>query len=256
MGFGVGAIVGSSVVSGLLGRSAAKKAVGAQLGAARVSTDEIRRQFDLVWETLAPYRELGQEGIGELRALLGLSPLETTTTTTTATPEGGGGALSRVISKVSPQFGMAGTTETTTTRSTAATDTAMERLRSRPGFQFRLAEGTKAVEAGQAARSGVLSGRAQKELLRFGQEFGSREFDKEVARLTNVINIGRGAATTSAAAAQTTGSQVAQISLGAGAAQATGFEQSAQAINNAIQGGVGNLLYYDTLRNLAPQAAA
>lgn len=42
-------------------------------------------------------------------------------------------------------------------------------LENTPGYQFQMGEGTKALERGAAARSGVLSGSESKALTRYGQ---------------------------------------------------------------------------------------
>ena len=45
-----------------------------------------------------------------------------------------------------------------------------------PDYQFRLQEGQRALEASQAARGGLLSGRAMLEAQRFGQGEASSEY--------------------------------------------------------------------------------
>lgn len=45
-----------------------------------------------------------------------------------------------------------------------------------PGYQFRLGEGQRGVEASAAARGGALSGRTLKELDQYNQGFASNEF--------------------------------------------------------------------------------
>lgn len=51
-----------------------------------------------------------------------------------------------------------------------------------PGYQFRLAEGQRALDASAAARGGALSGRALKEGMRYSQDFASNEYDKFMDR--------------------------------------------------------------------------
>jgi len=51
-----------------------------------------------------------------------------------------------------------------------------------PGYQFRLGEGTKALERGAAARGGLLSGAQGKALTRFGQELGTQEYQNFLNR--------------------------------------------------------------------------
>jgi hypothetical protein len=54
-----------------------------------------------------------------------------------------------------------------------------------PGYQFRLAEGQKALERSAAARGGVLSGRQLKDLTRFGQDTASAEYGAAYTRFLN-----------------------------------------------------------------------
>lgn len=51
-----------------------------------------------------------------------------------------------------------------------------------PGYQFRLAEGQKAIERSAAARGGVLSGAAVKAGMRHGQDFATKDYDNFLRR--------------------------------------------------------------------------
>jgi len=51
-----------------------------------------------------------------------------------------------------------------------------------PGYQFRLAEGQKAIERGAAARGGALSGAAMKAGMRYGQDFATKDYDNFLRR--------------------------------------------------------------------------
>lgn len=66
------AIIGGSVVSGLMGSRASSKAAGAQTAASQMGVDEQRRQFDLTREDFAPYREGGEEALYNLLDYLGI----------------------------------------------------------------------------------------------------------------------------------------------------------------------------------------
>lgn len=54
-----------------------------------------------------------------------------------------------------------------------------------PGYQFRMDEGAKGVEHSAAARGGLLSGAAAKEMQRYSQGFASNEFGNAYNRYTN-----------------------------------------------------------------------
>ncbi len=53
-----------------------------------------------------------------------------------------------------------------------------------PGYQFRMDEGNKAVEAGAAARNGLLSGAAMKAMQKYSQGFASNEYGNAYNRYT------------------------------------------------------------------------
>jgi len=57
-----------------------------------------------------------------------------------------------------------------------------------PGYAFRVAEGQKALDRQAAARGGLISGRALKEMQRYGQEMGSQEFSNAYNRALTGYN--------------------------------------------------------------------
>lgn len=68
----IAAAVGGSLVGGLLGAKGAKDAAGIQADAARESTAEQRRQYDISRADLAPWRSAGATSVNRLDA--GLRP--------------------------------------------------------------------------------------------------------------------------------------------------------------------------------------
>lgn len=54
-----------------------------------------------------------------------------------------------------------------------------------PGYQFRLAEGEKAIRRGASADGGAGGGKTLKALLRYGQNFASNEFNNAYNRFNN-----------------------------------------------------------------------
>ena len=71
MSFGA-AIVGGSIVSGLLSNDAANTAADASTAATQASIDETSRQFDLTRQDMAPWRVTGANALNALNARLGL----------------------------------------------------------------------------------------------------------------------------------------------------------------------------------------
>ncbi len=125
-----------------------------------------------------------------------------------------------------------------------------------PGYQFRLAEGEKALQRAQTAGGRRLSGRAVKEGQRYAQDYASGEYGNYLDRLYRLAGFGSSAVGTSAAAGTQTAANV-------GAAYGRGYGTQANALlaggqaaanrwgalNQAVQGGLSNYFLYDYLRN-------
>lgn len=65
-----------------------------------------------------------------------------------------------------------------------------QKLQQDPGYQFRFQEGTEAVEKSAAARGGLYSGRAMKELERFGQDLASQQYQQTLANYGSMVGMG------------------------------------------------------------------
>jgi hypothetical protein len=100
-------------------------------------------------------------------------------------------------------------------------------LENEPGYQFRLAEGAKALERSAAARGTLLGGRGLKEMERFSQGYASDEFGKAFQRfrenqsdrygqLYNLANVGLRATETGIGAGETYGGRAAGNIMRAG----------------------------------------
>lgn len=59
-----------------------------------------------------------------------------------------------------------------------------------PGYDFRFKQGRDALESSAAARGGLLSGATGQDLVEYGQEFASGEYDRALARLLGITDIG------------------------------------------------------------------
>lgn len=118
-----------------------------------------------------------------------------------------------------------------------------------PGYAFRLAEGTKALERGAAARGGLLSGRTLMGAQRFGQELASQEYMNAFNRaqaqlgtrlgtLGSLYGAGQAAAQQVAGQAGEYGSNVGNLLTAGGAARASGYAGVANALNQALGTGL------------------
>jgi hypothetical protein len=66
-----------------------------------------------------------------------------------------------------------------------------EHFETDPGYQFRRSEGEKAIERSAAARGGLLSGRAAKEMARFNQNLASEEYARAYGREADMASRGQ-----------------------------------------------------------------
>lgn len=133
-----------------------------------------------------------------------------------------------------------------------------------PGYDFRMEQGRQAVEAGAASRHGLMSGAAQEALARYGQDYGSNEYNNYLGRLGPLAASGQNAAGMQGAASQAFGSQIGQNMMAGGQAAAQGVANAGNAaasgtigMTNALTGGIGNLVgawqYNNMLNAFAPQ---
>lgn len=119
-------------------------------------------------------------------------------------------------------------------------------LTNEPGYAFRLAEGNKAIENAARARGMFMSPATVKELMRYGQDFASGEFqnafNRDMANKTTKFNMLSGAAGTGQTAANALANAGANsantigqlVTQGANARGAAGIAGA-----NAISGGIG-----------------
>lgn len=107
-----------------------------------------------------------------------------------------------------------------------------------PGYEFRLGEGQRALEASAAARGGLYSGAAMRDALKLGQDYGSNEYGNYFARLGARADTGMNAASMSGQASQQAAAGVSNALGNIGNARAAGAIGGA----NAITGGIQNML--------------
>lgn len=171
-----------SFIGDIFGGGAAKKAAKAQVQAAQMGIDEMRRQFDLNRTDLAPWREAGGAAIGQGYAML--------------------------------QPGYDHTTS--------------------PGYQFRLDEGTRAVENSAASKGMLMSGGTLKDLTRFAQGVAADDYNDQFNRMMAVAGGGQQAATAGAQMGQQTAGGIADLYTQQGNARASGYVGQANALGNTI----------------------
>ena len=232
------AILGAAVLGGgasLLGSSnaanaqqeAAAQSAAAQREAADKSIAAQREMFDIGRADLAPYREGGTTAQNQLMQLLGI----------------GGDQNAQGYGRYAKDFGMSDFT----------TD---------PGYQFRLEQGMKALNASAAAKGMGMSGANIKGATEYGQNLGSQEYQNafnryqtnrtaQLAPLQSLYAGGQAAAAGSAAQAGALGTNLGntytnlgqglgQAAVASGNAQASGYLNQANAVTNALNQGMSS----------------
>lgn len=134
-----------------------------------------------------------------------------------------------------------------------------------PGYDFRMREGQKAIENSAAARGGLLSGRTGKNLLAYGQDFASGEFNNAWNRARTeradrfnreaaIAGVGQAATGSTAAAGDaatgritgaigTNANMLANAAIRGGQAQSDMYSNLAAGANQGLE----NLLFYRML---------
>lgn len=269
-----GISAGGSIIGGLLGGSGSKEAAKTQEQAGQSAIAEQQREFDIGQKSLAPYQAVGQQALYTLSDYLGLPSTGTAWQPGMPTPKGamslnewaqkqgysmpsGRDWFQSELSQLTPgyQSYLASIPQQTTFDPNTGSllkpfsfDISQD-----PGYQFRLQQGEQAITNRASATGGVsgggdLSGATLKELLRYGQDYASGEYQNAFARdqatkaqqygfLTGAAGMGQGATTTGVQAGQAFGANVGNTITGIGNAQAAG--QVGQA--NALSGAFGNI---------------
>lgn len=116
-----------------------------------------------------------------------------------------------------------------------------------PGYDFRLGQGTSAIEASAAARGGLNSGAAMQALQSYGQDYASSEYGNYLNRLAGQSNSGLNAATMQANIGQNAANGVSNALGNLGNAQAAGYVGVGNALNTGLGNAVGVFNYQKQL---------
>jgi hypothetical protein len=245
---------GTALIGGAMASSAAGDAADAQADAAnnasanslvasRESNALQKEMFDKQIELNAPFRNAGLTGQNRLMEMLGLSG-----------------------DKTAQGYG------------SASKNFSMSDFQEDPGYQFRLQQGQQALERSASARSGLLSGRAAKDMTSYAQGTASQEYgnafnrfqtnrSNQLGPLQSLAGVAQTASGAMSGAAGTYGANVGNNltstantvgnnMMGAGNARASGYVGSANAINGALSGGVNAFQQYNMMNKMFPSAPA
>jgi hypothetical protein len=280
-----GIMAAGSVASGVMGMKGANAQAKAAENSAKIANDTEWKMYNQNRTDLAPWRNSGGAALNELNYLMGLQPTTNYGTQGGNNPAGsasylngtGVNALSQkptqmmvdaqgnrypqdialrpgqgqVIGTVTPFPGTQ--TQHSGAFGSLMKDFSAEDFQTDPGYEFRLAEGQKALDRSAAASGKLFSGGTLKANTRYNQDFASNEYGNAFNRfntnklnrynmLSNQAGQGQLAATNIAQMGQQTANQVGQNAIagmtGAANARASGYA----AIGNSINGGVNNML--------------
>lgn len=276
---GAVAAIGGALVQG----AAAKKAAKAQTAAANKDIAFQKETRDLIRGDLAPYRTGGvtaqqaldyELGLGGKPMIGGTAPqIETIAGQPAQAAQGGprfgGNTVLGSQFGVGVQHSSGGTP--TTYRVNGQTFASLQEAQAyananktggteyggytkTPGYDFRLQQGQDSLQAGAAARGGLYSGAAMRDLLKYGQDYGSNEYGNYLSRLGARADTGMGAAQMSGQASQQAAAGVSNALGNIGNAQAAGAIGMGNAITGGIQNGLGAWNYQQQMNAANGQA--
>lgn len=116
-------------------------------------------------------------------------------------------------------------------------DQATEKLRSTPGYQFRMSQGTEALERSASAKGNLMSGGTAGALVKYGQGLADQTFQQTLANLASISSMGIPAQMQIAENEKGIGSNMASLDTMYGNAAASTYNlignQYANAYNNS-----------------------
>ena len=261
-----------TVLGGILQAGAAKKATNAQTAAANQDMAFQTETRDLIRNDLAPFRQGGttaqqalmfELGLGN-RPMIGGNPaaIETIAGGPATNAFGGGGLATLGFGgrdgaerRVAMQ-GQQPATSPTQYRVNGQTFGTMEEAQAfananktggaeyggytkAPGYDFRMKEGVNALQSGAAARGGLYSGAAMRDLQSYGQDYSTSEYDKFLSRIGAMSDTGMSAAQMSGNASQNAAAGVSNALGNIGNAQAAGAIAKGNAFSSGINDALG-----------------
>ena len=139
----------------------------------------------------------------------------------------GGFALDR-IGELTGQYGERGR------------DAFYNAFREDPGYRFAVSEGLRGVDAGAAAGHMLDSGATRRAEITLGENLANQQFGQYVNRLYALAGAGQNSATQTATSALNTGTNLGNIAMGQGAADASIYGNAGKGIGSAVNTLFGN----------------
>ena len=234
------AIAGAGLVGAGASIYSSSQAADAQREGIAASAAAQQKAFDEQKALNAPFREGGIAAQNRLLTYLGLTPAE------------GSGVT---VDPNDPNFG----------RYTG--DFGMKDFEADPGYNVRLSEGMKGLQNSAAARGLLSSGSTLKGITDYGQNAASQEYGNAYQRyqtnranqlnpLTGILGMGQTATNNVSNAAGQLGQGLGQAAAATGAANASSYINSGNALNSALSGGVNAYMGYNNMQAYKERTAA
>ena len=230
------AMVGSSLIGGIMGGNAANSAADAQVKAAQLAADQQREMFNTINAQQTAGRGTGYEGLNQIRSML---PGQYTKYDENGKAIGGATGQDYFTHQFNAQD-FANNVD--------------------PGYQFRLQQGMMTNQNAANQFGGLLGGNAMRGLQDYAQGAASQEYGNAFNRyqtqrgnifntLASIAGIGQSAQGQANQAAQNFVNNQTALTTGAGAAQAAGKIGQANAISNGLQGAGSSYALSQFLKN-------
>ena len=272
------AMIGAAVVGAAASSNASSKASKAQQNAARAAGNVEMEQYYQNRDDQAPWRNAGQQGLDMMMEGLGRIPQTEANFDAAEYLRRYPGVAADPYYKDHPfehymNSGAAEGTQFTYNAGAQAAarapgfgdfnrDFTLADFTKDPGYDFRMQQGTQALDRSAAARGGALGGAAIKAAQRYGQDFASNEYQnaynrfnndrtQRFNRLASLAGIGQTATRDVAQQGAQVASNVAGNMIGAGNSQAAGYIAQGNAVSGAANS-LGNWAMYQSM-NQQPQ---
>lgn len=272
-----------SLVAGSMGKDGAEASAESSERAAKYAADIQNKQYEQTREDFAPWRYVGANALnwmsrgltgeaipGQMPTVGGTPAPATAAPATTApatqqqpmiwqpgqmTGTGDGGYQEPGQWVPNPAYSATPATPATTPVANQFADSGsvtgnrnafMDMFKTSPDYQFRMSEGTKALDRSAAARGMVRSGAQQKAVTEYGQNLASGEYGNFYNRLASLAGIGQSAtgstASAGSAAAANSGNAILQGGMAAGQARASGYNAMASGVGSGVNNAMFGIL--------------
>lgn len=263
------AVVGGSVVGGLISSQGAQSAAQTQANAANNAQQISQQEFNTITQQEQPFIQGGYGALSNLDYMLGIGPdtppgsTPVRTSSPSGTPGmsytvGPGGSIIPQLSDVSGNApatsGVAPTSAVGGYGSLVAPFTADTFKQYSPAYQFQLQQGQQGVLNADAGTQGALSGATLKDLTGYNQNLANTSFNNAFnqyqtqqgnifSRLSGIAQLGQAAAANTGQQGTALSGQAAQSATNIGTALAAGQIGSANALSGAVTSAVPWLAY-------------